>query len=1018
MKFVFTCFGAGLLIFAAQAKAADKDPYAELVAATGPLSPSEQHKKFRLPTGFVIELIAAEPDIKKPMNLNFDARGRLFVSDSLEYPFPAKPGVTPRDSIRVVEDTNRDGTFDRVSTFADGLNIPIGVVPVHQAVFGYGIPNIYRFDDSNGDGKADGRRPAYQAIGFGDTHGMASSFTWWIDGWIYGCHGFANNSEVRGADGNSIKMHSGNTYRFRPDGSHIEHFTFGQVNPFGMCFDPLGNLYTADCHSRPVYLLLRGARYPHFGDAHDGLGFAPEMIEHSHGSTGIAGVVYYAADAFPKEYQGTLFIGNPVTGRINHDRLEPRGSWHKAIELPDFVLCDDPWFRPVDLKLGPDGALYVADFYNRIIGHYEVPLTHPGRDRHRGRIWRIRYAPTAASRATARPGPDIAAQDAVGLFELLGHPNLTVRTLATHELVERIGPFAAETVRGRMAANANTWQRAHGLWVLQRLGKLDAETLLKLASDDDRLVRVHALRAVAERDWGHGPADWRRLAIRRLTDDDAMVRRVAADALGRHASSTNVPALLHAWQTTAADDTHLLHTVRLALRDNLRTIGVAAVLAGVHRDRPDDLIRLADVCLGIHTADSAAFILQQLASKATGPERFEEFLQHAARHADGSSLPRVVQFSRTFENADESRQRSCIRALHRAFEAKGDKLPNDIIGWAVTLTRGMIQGDGEQQVRSGLELAREMRLAGVFDVVTKLCGRKSPFPGLRHAAIDAAVAADALQATSLLGGIAANIDEPLEMRRKAAEALGAINSSESRKILAMQLPTAPAALSLPIAHGLAMSREGATTLLQLATEGKVSRRLLQDWGLNLRLGSHGITDLDKTVKALLADLPPDDNRIAKSIAAHGEAFRKGKADARRGALVFEKQCGNCHQLANKGAKVGPQLDGVGIRGLDRLLEDVLDPNRIVDQAFQSSIVALKDGRVVTGLVLREEGESVILADNQGKEIRLATADVEKSRKTPLSPMPSDVAEKIGEPDLLCVIAFLLEQRQSPTASSP
>ena len=189
-------------------------------------------------------------------------------------------------------------------------------------------------------------------------------------------------------------MQSGNTYRMRADGSHLEYFSHGRVNPFGMCFDPLGNMFVTDCETMPIYLHLRGAYYPSFGKPDDGLGFGPTMIDHMHGSSAIAGIVYYAADQFPPEYRDTMFIGNPVTHRINHDRLTPRGSLFWAESTHDFLSCDDQWFRPVDLKLGPDGAMYVADFYNRIIGHYEVPLTHPGRDHDHGRIWRIVYVGT------------------------------------------------------------------------------------------------------------------------------------------------------------------------------------------------------------------------------------------------------------------------------------------------------------------------------------------------------------------------------------------------------------------------------------------------------------------------------------------------------------------------------------------------------------------------------------------------------------------------------------------------
>jgi glucose/arabinose dehydrogenase len=358
--------------------------------------------------------------------MSFDAAGQLYVTQSIEYPFPAKEG-TPRDTIQLFRDTNDDGVPDKASTFADGLNIPIGVLPLaNGTVLGYGIPNIFRFEDTDGDGKADKREVLFSTFGFDDTHGMASSFTWTLDGWIHACHGFRNTSSVKGADRDAITMNSGNTYRFRTDGSHIEYHTHGQVNPFGMACDTLGNLYTADCHSKPIYMLLRGAYYPSFGKPHDGLGYGPDMISHSHGSTGICGVVYYDAIGFPAEYRHTVFIGNPVTGRINHDRLAAHGSSYTAVEQPDFLTCDDPWFRPVDIKLAPDGSLYVADFYNCIIGHYEVDLYHPRRDRERGRIWRIVYRGEGSKPVAKAPNLKVAGVNE--LVAALGNENITVRT--------------------------------------------------------------------------------------------------------------------------------------------------------------------------------------------------------------------------------------------------------------------------------------------------------------------------------------------------------------------------------------------------------------------------------------------------------------------------------------------------------------------------------------------------------------------------------------------------------------
>jgi putative membrane-bound dehydrogenase-like protein len=282
---------AAILICLFSVHAAEQQYPPSLVAPTEALTPDEQRQKFHLPEGFVIELVASEPEIHKPMNLAFDAHGRLYVTSSLEYPFPVKAGSPSRDTLHVLSDSDGDGRYDHTTQIVSGLNIPIGVTPVADGAIYYSIPNIYRW---TGDVDAPGEEPSkllYGTFGFRDTHGMANSFTPWLDGWIYACHGFSNTSQVKGGDEKTFSMQSGNTFRMRADGSHAEQNTHGQVNPFGLAFDPLGNLYSADCHTMPIYQLLRGAYYPSFGKPLDGLGFGPTRIGHDHGSTGIAGVV-------------------------------------------------------------------------------------------------------------------------------------------------------------------------------------------------------------------------------------------------------------------------------------------------------------------------------------------------------------------------------------------------------------------------------------------------------------------------------------------------------------------------------------------------------------------------------------------------------------------------------------------------------------------------------------------------------------------------------------------------------
>ena len=980
-----------------------------LVAPSEALTPQEQQKKFHLPPGFEIQLFAADPDIHKPINLSFDSQGRLWVTDTQEYPYPAKPGSTPRDTVKVLADRNFDGRADEITTFVDGLNIPLGVMPIPDGVIVYSIPAVTRCLDTNGDGKADTRDTLYANFESRDTHGMVNSFTRGLDGWLYACHGFANTSNPEGSDHQRITMNSGNTFRMRLDGSHLEYFTHGQVNPFGLSFDPLGNLYSADCHTMPIYMLLRGAYYPSFGKAHDGLDFGPTMIGHNHGSSGIGGIAYYAAGQFPEAFRDTIFVGNPVTGRVNHDRLKSHGSTYEAMELDDFVKCDDPWFRPVNLQVGPDGALYIADFYNRIIGHYEVPLEHPGRDRERGRIWRVVYTGVGVDRkepVAPAWAPIVAQASLRRLIELLGHDNLTIRTLATHELVDRIGTSAVEPLRAvLLSPHSTNQQRIHGMWALERLGGVDDTAIEALSRDPSREIRVHLMKLLAERSWTSSP-----IVTAALTDLDPFVRRAAADALARHASAANVKPLLALWAQTATEDTHLVHVTRMALRDQLLTEGVYAQLAELVGNDPQQLDRLANVSLGVPNATAAEFLWRQIQAEPARTGR-EAYWQHVTRRIDEPLLAEVYALALQQTALSAGDQTAIVRALGRAAGERGGKLPEEITAWAGRLAGSYLSADDEGQVRLGIELAREFH-APVFDSLARAATPAARFAALRPAAIDACVANNAARAIPFVAEMLATADESIKLRQHCAQALARINNDQSRKYLTDQLQIAPERLAVEIASALADSAAGGEALLASIAAGKSSPRLLQERGVITRLQIRKLDNLDERLKALTAGLPAQDARIGRLIEERRKLVLAGAPDAMLGAAVFKKNCAICHRIGTEGAKIGPNLDGVGIRGVERILEDVLDPNRNVDQAFRSTQIVTTDGRIVSGLALREEGQVLVLADAQGKEMRVAANEVDQRAVSPLSPMPANVPDLVSESDFVHLIGYLLLQRES------
>jgi putative heme-binding domain-containing protein len=976
------------------------------IAPTGPKTPEEERKCFKLPPGFEAQLVAAEPYVRKPININFDDRGRLWVTESVEYPFAAAAGAPHRDTIRILEDTNGDGLADEVTTFTSGLNIPIGVLPVTGGAIAYSIPNIYRLRDLDGDDRADRREVLLGSFGHRDTHGMTGEFTWGFDGWVYACHGYANTSVVKAADGSRIEMNSGNTYRFKPDGSRVEQFTHGQVNPFGLAFDPLGNLYSCDCHSRPVYLLLRGAYYPSFGKPDDGLGFGPEMMTHDHGSTAIAGITYYAADHFPPEYRDTVFVGNVVTNRINHDRLEQHGSTYRAIQQPDFLESTDQWFRPVDIKLGPDGALYVADFYNRIIGHYEVPLKHPGRDRVRGRIWRIVYRGPNGKGNPRPPRRDYNKATVAELVGDLASPNLTVRMKATNQLVERGGKPAAAAVGKLLHGPSSPFQRMHGLWVLERLGALDDATLRPAVGDPASGVRVHAQRVLSERrELSPKQRAW---VIAGLHDPDAFVQRAAADALGTHPAFENLRPLLDLRHVVPSDDNLLLHVVRMALRNQLQAPGTWARVpdpSWSERDRR----AIADVAPGVPSVEAAAFLLEHLQRWPEPYEKQLQFVHHVARHGVRELDALLFEYVRGDRAASLHHRADLFRAIQKGVQERGVPL-TAARGWGEGLTRELLASSEDGDIVAGIELGGSLKTQALRGVLAAMARDRGAPENRRIAAVNALVAIDPAAQVPLLGQLLEDAGEAIPFREKAAYALAAINQPAAQAELLKALAAAPERLAVAIAAALAGSRPGAEGLLGAVAAGKASAKLLQEPAVVPRLQAADVKGLTERLAQLTRDLPPADKRVQELLDRRRAGFARAKADPGVGARVFEKNCANCHQLANKGAKIGPQLDGVGIRGLDRLLEDILDPNRNVDQAFRLTTLVLAKGQLVSGLLLREEGQVLVLADNQGKEVRVPKDAVDERTVSQLSPMPADLAAQIPEADFYHLVAFLLTQQ--------
>lgn len=1135
------------------------------IRETPPLTAAEQARGFVAPPGFRVELVAAEPEINKPLNLAFDDRGRLWVASTVEYPVPQPVGSKGRDSIKVLTDTDGDGAYDQTATFAEGLNIPMGLYPVDNGVICFDIPNIVRLDDTDGDGVADRRTKLLGPFDTTrDTHGMCNAFTRGYDGWLYACHGFNNRSKVAGTDGDAIEMRSGNTFRMRLDGSRVEHFGHGQVNPFGLAIDSYGDVLTADCHTKPINLVLRGGYHDSFGAPHDGLGYVPDVLDHLHGSTGIGGIVLGESLRFPQIYRDSTFGGNVVTGRVNRNTLLRREKL-TAQEEPDFVVCSDPWFRPVDLQAGPDGALYIADFYNRIIGHYEVKIDHPGRDRRRGRIWRVRYVGDEGRRDDApkpqAPATNFARMASSQLWQALSSTSPENRMRIINLLLDRNAEEAVGLARQRTLAELEAPQRVAALWILARSDALEQADLVAAFDSSSDVARTHAFRVLEEFGSALDAIQLTpKMLAKGLRDESPEVRRAAALAAATQPNPHFIDPLLQSLRGNAPPNSHVRHATRMSLRNQLKDEAAFERLAarGEERDR-DTLIGLA---LALKTAAAGDYVARHFgALQITDAARLKELAQFAARYAAPESATELAAGIQERLRDDIPAQLELLRSVDNGARQRGAR-PAAVRQWALRLARRLAElsaqaerslgwtfhpapvnlqekqcwtlskrrscSDGMQNAllyssfplgeqRTGIYRSDEFKLdaelsfylaghdgepgkpiqnknyvqlrsAADHQVLQRTAPPRndtaqwvrwdtSEYRGMRaylelvdtdtgnafawlavgrfsderlnpteessyrrEAAklvrdfglqeLSSAMAAQlrrwpreteaAAALASLRGGaacqaLADSLGSPLveKLRKSVIDQL--VNGSEASALQQVELfqaalKSASAPQQRAMAISLSRDAGGRRLLLTLVEQGSMNARWLQDAAVAPRFAA--ATEMQRESRSrLLAGLPSEAPEVAASIRRRTQRYRSRPGNALAGKPVFKERCAVCHQVAGQGKKVGPNLDGIGTRGLARLMEDVLAPNRNVDAAFRATMIATEDGQVVTGALRPDDGgELLVVVNEKGEEVRIPKSEVARQKRSPLSPMPANMATAINDDDFMALMAYLLSLR--------
>ncbi len=951
--------------------------------------PEIERKSFQLADGFEVNLFAADPLLAKPIQMNFDPKGRLWVATSETYP-QVKPGQKPNDKVVVLEDTKGTGQADKVTVFADGLLIPTGIEPGDGGCYVADSAELLHLADSTGSGKADKRRVVLSGFGTEDTHHILHTFRWGPDGMLYFNQSIYIHSHIETPYG-VRRLNAGGVWQFRPETMRLEVFLRGFCNPWGHSFDRWGQSFVTDgAFGEGINYGLPGAYYV-FANPSPRL-----MTGLNPGSPKHCGLEILSGRHLPDDWQGNMITNDFRGHRVCRFVVTEDGAGYASREKPELIKTTHDAFRPIDVKMGPDGAIYIADWYNPIIQHGEVDFRDPRRDHTHGRIWRVTYKGRPLV-----PRPNLDGAKVEDLLEALKAPEDWTRQQAKRVLKERGGdkvlPVLAKWVAGLDNKDADHEHHLlEALWTYQSLDTVEPKLLDRVLRANDGRARAAAVRVTAA--WHNRLDHPLELLAARVGDDHPRVRLEAVRALGQIGSPEAVEVALHAldkpadrfldyalWLTaheTAATWLPALHEGKVTFLDSGRH-RVFALLASDSPDAVSLLVNLAS--RGFVPADSLEAVLKVVASRG-GPEALDAVLGGVLMETTGeqqASLLNALVVATRQHNVRPSRFLSAV----------GDLLNANSPGPRVAAARAAGQWGIESARPRLLELAGEERASealrqAVFEALAQLGGKSSrdAFEALASVKASLAIRRRAVIALTVLDIPAA--------ARLAPEVLAAhTRDDDPTDVFAsfLERKNGPAALAGALA-GRTLPADVAKVGVRMArTSSRESPALIEALTRAGRLASSAHPLSAAEMKQLVED-------VARS------------GDAARGEKVFRRTdmiCLKCHAIAGAGGQAGPDLVSIGASApVDYLIDSILLPSKAIKENYNTLAVETKKGVLVTGIKVREGGGLLVLRDGEDKEIIIPINQIESRENSKKSLMPEGLADPLTRGELLDLVRFL------------
>lgn len=899
--------------------------------------------EFTVADGFEVTLWAENPLFHKPTQMNFDPQGRLWVTSCLSYP-QIEVGQTPNDKAIILEDTDSDGKADKATVFADGMLMPTGLLPADGGVYVAQSTDLLHFKDTDGDGKADVKTRVLSGFGTEDTHHNLHTLRRGPDGRIWMNQSVYTRSDVETPHG-LFRLKSGGIYRFDPRKVSLQHGFYGFCNSWGHEFDKYGQSFLTDgAGVKGISWGMPGATYEPFAGAKKVLASVSPG-----GHPKFCGLEIIESAHFPADWQGNMITCDFRAHRVVRFSITDEGAGYVTQRLGDLLHTDSANFRPIDVKLGPDGALYIADWSNPIINHGEVDFRDPRRDREHGRIWRV-----AKKNSPLLEKRDFTKLTEAELAATLGSNNRYDRDQATAVLYESKSPTLQAALESALKTDGSA--------------ALNAARLL--ASRFER--SSDAIPAGITAALGSETPEIRAAAVRLLVDPNLLIKPESLEAAFRKSIADASPRV-RLETIRALADSLVPNSLEIAL-DSLkhprdRFIDYALWL-GV-QSHGEDWLRHASANTTTADSEKNQFVLANLP-----PEKVKDALarffpatlpkdgsgpwfQLGLKNGDAAIIAKIFDQAVT-GGFEETTTTAAFKGIATAISERQVKPTSDVSKLAPFITRA-----DPAAIELAGALADERLLPALISIMTtgsalpeasvgRIIAALGNFPSpaardiLTKLAADANPSARSLTALALtrhhreaalplITSIAATLSDPQASRdfwQKALTASG-ISKQLAETLKAKPLPPEIAALTLQHIPEIA---EHEALLALLRTQAGASATQTHD-------------------------IPA----MAKSAAEKG--------DARRGELIYRRPalaCTACHAIGGAGGKVGPDMTSIGASApMDYLIESVVNPGAKIKEGYHSVIIQTKDGKSITGQLLRSSGGSSVIRDGSGAEITLA-----------------------------------------------